>query len=352
MKRFIFLEGIVLATMKDVAARAGVSLGTVSKALNGDSSVKAANMTRIQEAIKSLGYRPNLTARALKTHITNSVALLIPDITNPYYPELARGAEDVANRLGLTLFMCNNDRDATKERRYVEQLLLKGVDGIVLVKTLLKIEELEQIRSQCELVLVDAEVRLQHRFDYVNVDDQQGSELAMQLLLQNGHTRIAYIQGYMHSESAQLRFHTYQKALSDRQILLDDKLVVQGRYEWQGGYDATCRLLKLEDRPTAIFAGNDIMAFGAIKALRDAKIDVPNDISVIGFDDISLSSYNYPQLTTIRQPKYEIGTTSMEILYKRITHELDEEKVHGLTLATSIIERETVTRAPMAERRQ
>lgn len=331
-----------MSTMKDVAIRAGVSLGTVSKALNGDASIKPANLARIHEAIEVLGYRPNLTARALKTRVTNSVALLIPDITNPYYPELARGAEDAANRLGLTIFMCNNDRDPEKERKYVEQLLLKGVDGIILVKPLLPKDELEQIRSQCKLVLVDAEVKLQKRFDYVNVDDEGGVRLAMRMLFEHGHRRIAYIQGVMQSESAHMRFWTYQQSLREKGISLDERLVVNGRYEWQGGYDAVCRLLALTERPTAIFAANDLMAFGAIHALRAAGLQVPRDMTVMGYDDVSMASYMSPQLTTIRQPKYEIGVRSMELLYQRMNNELPADSVHGMVLPTEIVERETV----------
>jgi DNA-binding LacI/PurR family transcriptional regulator len=333
-----------VATIKDIAREANVSVGTVSKVLNGNKNIKPQNYQRVIDAIDKLNYRPNLVARTLKTKISKSIGLIIPDITNPYYPELARGVEDSAKKAGFTVFLCNADRNVSKENEYLDALINKNVDGIILVKPQMETNKLCELKKYCELTIADANEELQGHFDVVNVNDTLGAKKAMDLLFEYGHKRIAFISGLMESESARLRYNSYKKALKERGIELDDQLVKQGNYDWYSGYISTIELLRLTSRPTAIFTSNDIMAFGAIKALRERNIKIPSEMSIIGYDDIDMASYCAPQLTTVRQPKYEIGTSSVEILIKRIQnpHQKDESYMN-ITLNPEVMFRETVT---------
>lgn len=330
--------------MKDIARVANVSVGTVSNVLNKNGNVKPQNYQRVIDAIHKLNYRPNLVARTLKTKISKSIGLIIPDITNPYYPELARGVEDAAKKAGFTVFLCNADRKVSKENEYLDALINKNVDGIILVKPQIEINELCKLKKHCEIVIVDANEEFKKHFDVVNVNDSLGAKKAMDLLFEYGHKRIAFISGLMESESSRLRYFSYKTALKERGIELNDELVKQGDYDWHSGYISTIELLRLTIRPTAIFASNDIMAFGSIKALREENIIIPNAMSIVGFDDIDMASYSTPQLTTVRQPKYELGTSCVEMLIKRIQnpHKQDESYMNT-TFQPEIIFRETVT---------
>lgn len=328
-------------TIKDIAREANVSVGTVSKVLNNNPTVKPKNYESVMNAINKLNYRPNLVARTLKTNVSKSTGLIIPDITNPYYPELARGVEDEAKKEGLTVFLCNTDRKLSKESEYLDALINKNVDGIILVKPQTEIKKLQNFKEYCKLTVVDADEEFKKHFDVVNVNDRLGAKKAMDLLFEYGHEKIAFISGLMESESSKLRYLSYISALKGNGIELDEQLVKQGDYDWESGYRSTVELLTLENRPTAIFAANDIMALGAIKALRERNISIPNEMSIIGFDDIDMASYSAPQLTTVRQPKYEIGTTCVQILINRIKNQ--SQPYMNITFDPEIVVRETIT---------
>lgn len=338
-----------MVTIKDVAREAGVSQGTVSSVLNGKTTVKAENYNKVMDAVKRLNYQPNLTARTLKTGTSNSIGLVIPDITNPYYPELARGVEDAARAAGLTVFLCNNDRDVKKERDYVNALLNKSVDGIIMVKPQMKRDELEEIQRSCNLVLVDTGYETLEGFNVVDVENGAGAKQVMDLLAEYGHERIAYIGGLLESISANARFNAYKNALTERGIEYREEYVRHRRYDWFSGYTAATELMKLVERPTAIFCANDVLAMGALKGLRERNVKVPNDVSVVGFDDIDQSSYSCPALTTVHQPKYEVGIASVDILVKRIGQPRQEEDPGSyVCFDTELVIRETVNYAKTA----
>lgn len=330
-----------MPTIKDIAREANVSAGTVSKVLNNNPTVKAENYKKVMSAIRKLNYRPNLVARALKTKVSKSIGLIIPDITNPYYPELARGVEDIAKREGLTVFLCNTDRKASKESEYLDALINKNVDGIIIVKPQTNLKELCRLKTYCEIVVADVEEEFKEHFDVVNVNDTLGVKRVMDLFFQYGHDKIAFISGLMESESSKARYKAYVNSLEERGIKLDKRFVKQGDYSWDSGYKATMELLDSEIMPTAIFASNDIMALGAIKAIREKKIEIPREISIVGFDDIDMASYSSPQLTTVRQLKYEIGAACVESLVRRIK---DQEYSYNCTIFDpEVILRESVS---------
>ena len=333
-----------MATMKDVAREAGVSLGTVSNVLNKVPTVTEDNRQKVMDAVKFLKFRPNTAARTLKTKTSKSIGLVIPDITNPFYPELARGVEDAARKAGLAVFLCNNDRNVQKEREYINALIEKNVDGMILVKPQISQAEIDEIHEKCNIILVDIDETCRFQYDAVNVNDYEGATKAMNLLYEYGHTKIAFISGLMESQSSRYRYEAYVRFLKDKGLPLDETLVRKGAYDWYSGYTAGVELLRHLNPPTAIFASNDLMAIGVLKAARERRLSVPFDLSVIGFDDIDMASLCTPQLTTVRQPKYEIGTASVEMLVNRLNTSKKSIQGQGnlLILETEIILRESV----------
>lgn len=335
-----------MATVKDVARAAGVSLGTVSNVLNGKTSVKAESREKVYQAIRSLGFRYNMTASALRTRATKNIGLIIPTIVNPYYPELARGVEDEVREVGCTLFLCNSDRDKEKERRYIDALLSRGTDGLILVKTSLSVKELSELRTRAALVLADYEDRGGDSFSRVNVNDSDGVKQGMKHLEEHGHHRIAFISGLLESYSSRQRMAAYKSCLLERGIACRPEYVALGDYSWQSGYEAAKGLLALEEPPTAIFATNDIMAMGVIKAAGELGIPVPEKLSVMGYDNIDMSNLCSPALTTIHQPKYHVGLEAVRILMQDLNKTESRERYIGLD--TRLVVRNSVARAPNA----
>lgn len=333
-----------MATMKDVAKAAGVSLGTVSNVLNNVPTVTEENRQKVLKAIKELKFIPNTAARTLKTKTSKSIGLIIPDITNPFYPELARGVEDAAKKAGFTVFLCNNDRDVQKEREYIRVLIEKNVDGIILVKPNISNNEIDELLEKCEVVLVDISNITDREYDIVNVDDYHGTLNALNILYDYGHKRIGFITGLLEAQSSKYRYEAYIDFLKEKGIAFDEALVKKGSYDWYSGYKAGSELLRLLDPPTAIFASNDLMAVGVLKAAKERMLNVPYDLSVMGCDDIDMASLCSPQLTTVRQPKYEIGTASVELLLGRMNtaDRSKSRKGRKIELKTEVIMRESV----------
>ena len=336
-----------MVSMKDVAQEAGVSIGTVSGVLNGKKTIKPQNYQRVMDAVKKLDYRPNMLARSLRTNITGSIGLIIPDITNPYYPELARGVEDVARKAGVTLFLCNSDRDVEKELGYAQALVQKQVDGIIIAKPHISLEQLQALGRTCKIVLVDGTEEQLREFDLVNVDNKTGAASAIDLLLSYGHRNIAFIGGVIESQSMQYRLDAYRAALAEQGIPYRPEWVRECDYSWSSGREAAIEILSASgSRPTAFFVGNDIMALGVIRGIHDCGLRVPEDISVCGFDDIAMAELAVPALTTVRQPKYEIGRQSARLLLQKI-HGEDGGITHKI-LDTEIVFRGSVACAPSA----
>lgn len=333
-----------MATMKDVAREANVSLGTVSNVMNNRASVSEENRIKVMNAVHKLKFRPNIAARTLKTNSSKSIGLVIPNINNPFYPELARGVEDTARKSGYSVLLCNNDRNIDKEREYINILMEKNIDGIILVKPKISLDEINEIENQCSTVLVDVDFAINSTFDAINVDDFNGMINGMNLLYEYGHRRIAFISGLLESKSSRTRRDTYLKFLYDKGIPVQEELIKNGSFDWYSGYTCTVELLRNINPPTAIFAANDLMAIGAMKAIHERRLKIPFDISVLGYDDIDMATLCTPQLTTVRQPKYEIGILSVETLLERIKSKDDANERIGkqIILKTEIILRESI----------
>ena len=318
------------------------SLGTVSNVLNGKNNVRPGNKRKVYDAMKEVGFHYNMTASALRTKTTKNIGLIIPSITNPYYPELARGVEDAARREGLTVFLCNDDRDTEKERAYIKALLSKGVDGIILLKPRLEYGELLDVKERTSLVLGDASIDIRNEFHVVNADDVQGVICAMNFLGQNGHKQIAMITGMMESYSSQCRLDAYKRYLESRKLRYRPEYVVSGNYSWISGCRLAKQLMSLPDPPTAIFAANDMMAIGAMKGVQTMGYRIPQDVSIIGYDDIEMSNLSNPALTTVHQPKYNMGTECLKMLHACINGSEGMDTTKRITLENHLIIRESV----------
>jgi len=327
-----------VTTIKDVALLAGVSIGTVSNVLNGLPGVKNRNKENVLRAIRQLNYSPNTTAQSLKTNRSKTIGLMLPAIDNPFYPELTRGVEDYAKSNEFSIILCNTNRDYQKETQYLEVLFSKRVEGVILVKTRLPAAMLKQTAGKLKYVLVDSLAGGYVNADSIGVDNYGGCTQMMEFLHENGHTKIAFIKGDVESRSAHDRFLAYTDFLSGINIAVRDEYVKSGstEFSWKNGYRAAQELLALADRPTAVFASNDIMAIGAIKAIKESGLRVPEDISVCGFDDIEMCELVSPALTTVYHPKYEQGVTAARLLIDLLT-EKEPSMVRNFTLKTELI---------------
>jgi len=332
-----------MPTMKDVAKEAGVSLGTVSNVLNNRPSVLPENRERVLAAVKKLGFRYNMAARTLRTKTSKNIGLIIQSISNPFYPELARGVEDAANKAGLTVFLCNVDRDVQKERAYIDALISKNADGIILVKPQISLAEVDEICNRCPVILIEAGNTVKPQHNVISINDDIGTNQAMDLLYEYGHRKIAFISGKVDSQSSR-RYEAYVQFLERKGIAINKDYIISGDYDWNSGYIAANALLKLSDPPTAIFAVNDLMAIGAMKAIQESGLCIPEDISVVGFDNISMTNLCTPPLTTVHIPKYEMGVESVKMLNRCLNDTEIDFKTRGqkITLETRLVFRKSV----------
>ena len=305
-----------MATIKDVAIEAKVSVGTVSNVLNKKNHVKKEKEERVLAAMEKLGFHYNLTAKTLRTQKSNDIGLILPNITNPYYPEVARGVEDAAQKQGFSTFLCNTDRSEDKERGYIKSLLAKNVRGLIIMKHQLREEELLQLCKSVPVVLVDEDPTKGDASGimYINNSDYEGIRSAVEYLRSNGHKRIGFIHGLNDSYSSFCRYQGFIDYCQEHNLELYADYISNGNYSMEGGYLATERMLGCPKLPTAILAANDLMAIGSMKAIQKKGCKVPDDISVMGYDDISFADIVTPALTTIHQPTYELGMESVALL--------------------------------------
>lgn len=301
-------------TIYEVARAAGVSTATVSRTLNASGLVAEGTRRRVQAAITALGYQPNRVARSLVLKTTHTIAVLLPDITNPFFPALVKGVQLAADEQGYAVLLCHTGGDPAKEESFLEVLRGQQVDGVLLVGLVSRPQSLKRLSRQgLPVVSLDRPVDLPGSAA-VRVDHRGSARLATAHLVELGHRRIAHIAGPMGLTVSQERLAGYRQALVDQGLASDPALVAGGDFSEEGGYQGISDLLARGVRFTAVFAANDLTAIGAITALRERGIGVPEDVSVVGFDDIHLAGYVSPKLTTIRQPAYEMGRCAAKLL--------------------------------------
>jgi len=306
-----------MATIKDVAALAGISYTTVSHVLNKSRPVSDEVRLKVEAAIVQLDYVPSAVARSLKAKSTRTIGLLIPNGINPYFAELARGIEDYCERNGFCVILCNSDDNPQKQRNYLRVLLEKRVDGLIVSSVggdEGRAGGFAAVRTP--MVVVDRELE-DVAADLVCIDHELGAYLATRHLLDLGHRHIACIRGPEQTSVARLRLRGYQRAMQQAQIEVQPHWVIAADYTSPGGYQAAATLLA-SDPPTAIFAGNDMIGIGVLRAAAERNIVVPQQLSVIGFDDIQMSRFVYPALTTVGQSILQLGETAAQMLLARI----------------------------------
>lgn len=301
-------------TIYDVAREAGVSTATVSRALNRSGQIAPTTRKAIEEAVERLGYRPNTIARSLVTKSTQTIAFLLPDITNPFYASLVSGIQQVALESDHTMLLCTTEGDPEREAEYLSLLRAKQVDGALVDGLVLPPDRIARfVDDGFPIVCLDRDVDSKS-VPLVQVDNRRGARLATDHLLELGHRRIAHVAGATELRISAERRSGYRDALVRAGLRHDPALVSTGGFTEDGGYEATRSLLESGAEFTAVFAANDLSAIGVINAITESGRNVPGDISVVGFDDIRLSAYTWPPLTTIRQPAVEIGQRATEIL--------------------------------------
>jgi LacI family transcriptional regulator len=304
-------------TIKDIAAEAGVTPSTVSRALNSRNGVSETIRQKVVTAATRLNYKPNMVARGLVTGRSHSIGLLVSDIRNPFFAELARGAEDAAQAAGYELILCNSDLDREKQMAYFRSLLSKHVSGVLMNSvSVLDASQLSEIHASGVPVAAFTESR-RHRFlSTVVCDNFRGGTLAGEYLVGLGHHRMAHLTGSSKHPALAERARGFVKAVHAA-CPCAEVSVLHGEHNLQGGHKMALRALAARPRVTAISAGNDFIAFGAMRAIFEAGLRVPEDVSLIGFDDVELASVLRPSLTTIRQPTYDMGHAAVEIVLKQ-----------------------------------
>lgn len=307
----------------DVARSAGVSQAMVSYVLNANSNLTIPTETRqrILDAIEQLGYIPNRSARSLRTHKTSTLAVILPDITNPYHPIFARGAQDAAEQHGYDLTIYNTDGLYAREKSVLEAVLQNNVDGLIGAFLHLKVEELQRLYQRGVAVVLTE--WYPHELSawpaqFVCIDNVQAAADVVNFLIHSGRRRIAHIRGIPGAPPAEARLAGYRQTLLQCGLPLEDRLVQPGEFSIPGGFQAAQALLSLPEPPDAIFAANDLSAIGAIQALQRAGRSVPADVAVVGFDDIPAATIVNPALTTIRPFQKLIGVRAAELLIETI----------------------------------
>jgi len=305
----------VAATIRDVARRARVSVATVSRVVNRSTHrVRPETRRRVLAAVDTLGYHPNVIAQSLKKRASRTVALIVPDISNPFFPAIARGIEDAARQRGYAVLLCNTYEDLDREHAYLQLLRKRWVDGLIFATVGSNTRHLRALRQErLPVVLVARDVD-GITVDAVLVDNFRGALEATNHLIRLGHRNIAHIAGPASLRVAAERRRGYQRALSEAGVQPDDALIANGDFTADGGRAAMATLLSRGRPFSGLVAANDLMAIGAIEALRAAGRRVPEDAAVVGFDDITFASLVSPALTTVAQPKYRMGQMAMERL--------------------------------------
>jgi LacI family transcriptional regulator len=328
-----------MPTIRDVAVHARVSPSTVSHVLNRTRYVDPQTEERVRGAIEALGYRPNSVARSLRRRTTSTIGLLVPDISNPFFADIARAIEDAGFSAGYNVVLCNSDGSETKELAYIDVLLSKQVDGLILISSGSRPDPLQVILDAgVPVVVADRELG-GLPVDQVLVDNEQGGYLAGRYLAQLGHRRIGCIAGSDGLALSMGRITGFRRALAEAEIELQTSAIVHADFHYSSGEAAMRELLQRKLNLTAVFAANDMMAIGAVNVLSRSGLCVPDAVSVIGFDNILQSNAIVPSITTIAQPVAELGQMSISLLLRRMKRPGDAPSRE--LLPTRLVERES-----------
>ncbi|NLJ83782.1 MAG: LacI family transcriptional regulator [Halanaerobiaceae bacterium] len=327
-------------TIKDIAREAGVSVTTVSRVLNNKADVSDKTREKVLKIIDRLNYNPNSIARGLVMNKTYTIGLIVPDISNAFFAEIAKAIEDELREYGYSVIFCNTDNDKDREKESIDLLRSKQVDGLIgAFSHDSKDEVLALGKAGLPIVQIDRLVD-DSQIPSVIIDNILSGYEATEYLIKKGHRRIAHITGALDTNTGIRRAEGYRKALQEYGIEIDEELVMEGDFSQESGYLAMKEILERNKDLTAVFAGNDMMALGAYRAIYAAGLKIPEDISIIGHDDFTLASLVSPALTTMQQPIYKIGKVAASLLIDIIKGKKNKEGL--IVVNTSLIERSSV----------
>ncbi len=315
-------------TIKDIARMAEVSTATVSKIVNHkDKNISEATRQRVLAVIKEYNYVPNRVASSMITKKTHSIGLVIPDIANPFFPEIARGVEDIANKYGYHVILCNTDNDLKKEEGYIAMLQEKMVDGIILTASSMRTgDSLDLSRIHVPVITVDRNIEGSKIKGKITVDNASGAYEAVTYMLKKGYKRILHLAGPFTSGPSRERYRGYLEAHKDLSIDVSEELFIEGFYTSDWGYRGIKEILDKNIAFDGVFCGNDLIALGAMKALKETGHKIPEDVAIVGFDDIYMTTMIEPKLTTVNQPNYQMGYKAAQMLIDFIEDKTVDKK--------------------------
>jgi DNA-binding LacI/PurR family transcriptional regulator len=320
--------------MREVAAEAGVSLATVSRVLAGSADVAPELAGRVKLVAKALGYHPNAAARGLRTGRSLTVGLVVPDIQNPFFTSVMSGLEDVLRAGNYSLFLANAAEDVERERLHLQRLLADGAAGVLFVPVAPPEVHYHYLRAAGIPVVTLSRDHPQLNADSVTVDNTAGVQGAVRHLIGLGHRRIAFINGPVFRSTSRERLAGYEQALREAAIPIEPELIRISDFRQAGGFESMRALLAMGDRPTAVMSGNNMMTLGALEAIHSGGVRVPDEIALVGFDDMPWATSLKPSLTAVAQPTFEIGRTAAQLLLDRLQD--PELPVRHIVLETTL----------------
>lgn len=330
-------------TIRDIAKKANVSATTVSRVLNESGYVKEETKTAILNAIEELNYVPSAVARSLSKSETNTIGVVVPDLSNPFFSDIVRGINNKADETDFTILLCDTNEDVQdKEVRYLKMLKEQRIRGLIITPTseenTYSSDYLKLLRSLgVPIVLIDRDIKYSS-FDGVFADDYNGSAEGFEVLIKEGHKRIGMLAGPTTSRPGRERLKAYRDSLAAHDMIVDETWIKHGDFKMQSGYDLTVELLNQDEKPTAIFASNNLMGMGCVKAIYAMGLRIPEDISLIVFDSVEIFDIMDLPISVITRPTVKMGELAMEILYDRITSDSEDIDVtRRLTLNTKLV---------------
>jgi LacI family transcriptional regulator len=343
---------MTIPTIDDVAAAAGVSKATVSRVMNGDYVyIRKETRQRVEEAIASLGYRPSSVARSLTSKRTQTIGMMISDVGNPFYSDVIHGVEDVAIEQSYNIFLGNTNYDLARGMALVKSFIDRRVDGVLIMSSSMSDEWLEELtRAQVPVVVLDWEVKAKRgNLSAISVDYRAGIQGAAEHLIGLGHANFAHISGPAHLQTARDRRDAFLDALEEHGTNRSKVAILESNLTIEGGRQAVQKLLALSPRPSAVFTANDLMAIGILSEIQSSGVKVPEDLSIIGLDDIWLAAQTEPPLTTVALPRYDIGSMAVNILFELLNRSEKEPQTPILSkVESSLVVRASTGRAPTA----
>ncbi|MDA0150143.1 substrate-binding domain-containing protein [Vibrio sp. LaRot3] len=330
-----------MATMKDIAKLAGVSTSTVSHVINQSRYVSEEISERVNKAAQDLNYTPSALARSLKVNRTKTLGMLVTTSTNPFFGEVVKGVERSCYQQGYNLILCNTEGDNQRMKSSIKTLLQKRVDGMILMCSSLEGEQIDIFDKYPDVpvVVMDWGPML-FASDKIQDNSLRGGYMAAKHLIECGHQEIGCITGPLNRHQAQMRYEGYKRALNEEGLAFNPHWIIESDFESEGGYDAFNKMYDKGPLPSAIFVCNDMMAMGVINAANEKDISIPDDLSIIGYDDIHIAKFMTPSLSTIHQPKYRLGKAAVDTLLSKLNKESQDAQV--VQLEPTLVERDSV----------